>query len=163
MDSLIDNDQMCWDIEKLRSVFLPRYVEIIQQIPLSSRRPCDRQIWTGTRSGKFTVRSAYHLLLHQRSNGEGSSSSGASSYNKLWHVIWFAQVQPKIKLFMWRACLIFSQHARSFLIEVCFTLFLATGVRMQLRLLPTCSGNVSLCSRYGGLAQFQFQMFVVWI
>ena len=105
VDSLIDKDQMCWDMEKLRSVFLPRDVEIIQQIPLSSRRPCDRQIWTGTRSGRFIVRSAYHLLLHQQSSGEGSSSGGVRSSSKLWHGIWSAQVQPKIRLFMWRACL----------------------------------------------------------
>ena len=105
VDSLIDNDKMCWDIEKLRSVFLSRDVEIIQQILLSRRRPSDRQIWTGTRSGRFTVCSAYQLLLHQRGQGEGSSSGGASSSSKLWHVIWSAQVQPKIRLFMWRACL----------------------------------------------------------
>jgi hypothetical protein len=38
VDSLIDPELMSWDIAKLRLVFLPKDVEIIQQIPLSRRR-----------------------------------------------------------------------------------------------------------------------------
>ena len=66
VDSLIDNDLMVWDVVKLRLGFLPRDMEIIQQIPLSRRRPKDRQIWMATRNGIFTVKSAYQLLLRQQ-------------------------------------------------------------------------------------------------
>ena len=66
VDSLIDNDLMVWDVVKLRLGFLPRDMEIIQQIPLSHRRPKDRQIWMATRNGIFTVKSAYQLLLRQQ-------------------------------------------------------------------------------------------------
>jgi hypothetical protein len=51
------------------------------------------------------VWSAYHLLLNQQNSAEGSTSGGVSSSRHLWAVIWSSQLQPKIRLFMWRACL----------------------------------------------------------
>ena len=80
-------------------------MEIIKQIPLSIRSPRDKLIWTGTSNGKFSVRSAYHILLGEANSSSGSSSSGRSSDRHLWSNIWSSQVQPKIRLFMWRACL----------------------------------------------------------
>ena len=64
---LIDSSRMCWDTDKLEQVFLPRDVEIIIQIPLSTRQPSDRLIWIGT------AKSAYHLLLHERQRSLESS------------------------------------------------------------------------------------------
>lgn len=49
VDSLIDGNLMRWDVDTLEQVFLPRDVEIIKQISLSIRRPCDRLIRTGQR------------------------------------------------------------------------------------------------------------------
>uniref|UniRef100_A0A2N9FI47 CCHC-type domain-containing protein n=1 Tax=Fagus sylvatica TaxID=28930 RepID=A0A2N9FI47_FAGSY len=105
VDSLIDGNSMCWDVDKLKQMFLPRDVEIINQIPLSLRRPKDKLIWTGTKSGYFTVKSAYSLLLHQSKGDLRASSNGRNPYQFLWSVIWSAQVPPKVRLFMWRACL----------------------------------------------------------
>jgi hypothetical protein len=104
VDSLIVENDMRWDEDKLEQMFLPRDVEIIKQIPLSLRRPRDKLIWTGTKSGNFTVRSAYSLLLHQSRDDSGSSSNGLNSDRHLWAAIWSAQVPPKVRLFMWRAC-----------------------------------------------------------
>ena len=105
VDSLIDRNVMRWNLDKLEQLFLPRDVAIIKQIPLSVRRPRDKLIWTGTKSGNFTVKSAYSLLLHQSSVASGSSSNGMGSARSLWSRIWSAQVPPKVRLFMWRACL----------------------------------------------------------
>jgi hypothetical protein len=96
---------MRWDAEKLEQMFLPRDVEIIKQIPLSLRRPRDKLIWTGTKSGIFTVKSAYRLLIQQSCGDSSSSSNGIRSERDLWSAIWTAQVQPKIRLFIWRTCL----------------------------------------------------------
>jgi hypothetical protein len=104
VDSLIIETDMRWDEDKLEQMFLPRDVDIIKQIPLSLRRPRDKLIWTGTKSGNFTVRSAYSLLLHQSRDDSGSSSNGLNSNRHLWAAIWSAQVPPKVRLFMWRAC-----------------------------------------------------------
>ena len=105
VDSLIDVNLMRWNVNSLKEIFLPRDVEIIKQIPLSFRSPRDKLIWTGTPNGKFSVRSAYHLLFGETNSSSGSSSSGGSLDRHLWSNIWSSQVQPKIRLFMWRACL----------------------------------------------------------
>ena len=105
VDLLIDENVMQWNLEKLEQLLLPRDVEIIKQIPLSVRRPRDKLIWTGTKSGNFSVKSAYNLLLNQSNDAQGSSSNRLGSVRSLWSKIWSAQVPPKVRLFMWRACL----------------------------------------------------------
>ncbi len=101
VDSLIDTNLMRWNVNLLKKIFLPRDVEVIQQIPLSFRRPRNKLIWTSTSNGKFSVRSAYRLLLSETSSSMGSSSSRGNVAQHLWS----SQVQPKIRLFMWRACM----------------------------------------------------------
>uniref|UniRef100_A0A2N9FP25 Uncharacterized protein n=1 Tax=Fagus sylvatica TaxID=28930 RepID=A0A2N9FP25_FAGSY len=114
VDCLIDLETMRWDGTLLDAIFLPRDKEIIQAIPLSKRRPVDvdmdrdatrRWIWTGTRRGNFTVRSAYHLQLSNLRSGEASSSDSGASQAVFWKTIWLADVTPKVKNFIWRACL----------------------------------------------------------
>jgi hypothetical protein len=92
IDLLIDSTRMCWDTDKLEQVFLPKDVEIIKQIPLSTRQLRDRLIWTGREKGIFTVKSAYHLLLHDRKGLLESTSQGLNASANLWSVIWCAQV-----------------------------------------------------------------------
>ncbi len=105
VDCLIDLETMRWDGTLLDAIFLPRDKEIIQAIPLSKRRPVDRWIWTGMRRGNFTVRSAYHLQLSNLRSGEASSSDSGASQAVFWKTIWLADVTPKVKNFIWRACL----------------------------------------------------------
>ena len=103
VDSLIDVETMSWNQSLIQWVFWPRDSAMILAIPLSKRKPPDRLIWTGIKNGKFTVQSAYHLLLAQQRCGEASSST-TSSWNSLYKAIWSARVQLKVKLFIWRAC-----------------------------------------------------------
>jgi hypothetical protein len=105
VDSLIDGNSMCWVVDKLEQMFLPRDVEIIKQIPLSLRKPRDKLIWTGTKSGNFSVKSAYSLLLHQSMVIQGHHLMGGVHSDFFGQSIWSAQVPPKVRLFMWRACL----------------------------------------------------------
>jgi hypothetical protein len=103
VDSLINFHSMSWNVPLLQEVFLPRDVELITQIPLSVRRPRDTLIWSGTKKGIFTVKSAYYMLLHQSSAGEAGSSS-SRELSMFWKNLWSTQVAPKVKLFAWRAC-----------------------------------------------------------
>ena len=44
-------------------------------IPLSTSLPPDKLVWACTAKGKFTVRSAYHLIMEDSRQGrEGASS-----------------------------------------------------------------------------------------
>uniref|UniRef100_A0A2N9H9Z1 Reverse transcriptase domain-containing protein n=2 Tax=Fagus sylvatica TaxID=28930 RepID=A0A2N9H9Z1_FAGSY len=104
VDSLIIRESMCWNVPLLENIFLPRDVELIRQIPLSIRRPPDIRIWNGTKKGVLTVKSAYHFLRTQQTNVEASSSSLNQCGSNVWSSIWSAKVQPKVRMFLWRAC-----------------------------------------------------------
>ena len=48
-----------WDIELVRSLFLPQDADAILIIPLSNLVTKDRLVWAEDKNGRFTVRSAY--------------------------------------------------------------------------------------------------------
>ena len=104
VEFLIHQDSMTWNVPLLEQTFFPRDVEIIQQMPLSLRRPVDRFIWASTKKGVFTVKSAYQLQMAAQHSAEGSSSNSASSSSCIWRALWSTLVQPKVKVFMWWAC-----------------------------------------------------------
>uniref|UniRef100_A0A2N9ED45 RNase H type-1 domain-containing protein n=1 Tax=Fagus sylvatica TaxID=28930 RepID=A0A2N9ED45_FAGSY len=95
VDSLIDAATMTWNKEKIEAMFLPRDSELIQQIPLSIRRPSDILIWSSTTKGEYIVKSAYHMLFNQQNNSEPTTSTTGNSNSGLWRAVWKAQVQPK--------------------------------------------------------------------
>uniref|UniRef100_A0A2N9GYZ1 Reverse transcriptase zinc-binding domain-containing protein n=1 Tax=Fagus sylvatica TaxID=28930 RepID=A0A2N9GYZ1_FAGSY len=72
-------------------------------IPLSHCKPNDVLIWTSTKNGVFSVRSAYKMLLSNTFAAEASSSSPTNHENQLWPAIWSASIQPKVRVFIWKA------------------------------------------------------------
>ena len=62
----IDEMQACWKVEQLRECFLPMDIEVIRGIPLSTRRHNDFWSWQFERSGMFSVRSTYKMLLNTK-------------------------------------------------------------------------------------------------
>ena len=50
-----------WDIELVRSLFLPQDADAILSILLSNLVTKDRLVWAEDKKGRFTVRSAYKL------------------------------------------------------------------------------------------------------
>jgi ribonuclease HI len=74
----------------------------ILTIPLSKGLPEDKQIWTATPHGRFTVNSAYRLILEKELQGEGESSKG-NPMGQLWRAIWDVALPNNLKVFMWRA------------------------------------------------------------
>ena len=81
--SFIDENGPRWVEDRVCSEFYPHEARIVLGIPLSSRLPPDKLIWTGTKSGRYSTRSAYKLLeekpnsglhrIHQHIAGFGSS------------------------------------------------------------------------------------------
>ena len=94
---------MSWNVPLLHEIFLPHDIKMIIKIPLSMRRSRDILVWTGTSKGVFTVRSAYHMLLHC-SVADQAESSSSKVLTRFWQRLWSVQVAPKKKLFIWRAC-----------------------------------------------------------
>ncbi|KAJ8436631.1 hypothetical protein Cgig2_029877 [Carnegiea gigantea] len=85
----------------IKSIFLPCDVEVILSIPLCTTWPRDKLIWHYNKQVLFAVRSAYHMIICDRSNDGGSPSTRDP---KLWRALWKCDVPPHIKLFGWRAC-----------------------------------------------------------
>lgn len=84
VNMLMCRDSMQWNTDLINQIFMPRDAEIIKAIPLSHRRPNDLLIWTGTKWGVFTVKSAYQRLLSQIHVVEASTSSTHSAESQLW-------------------------------------------------------------------------------
>ena len=62
---LITGNPPTWNVEKLQENFIPYDIQAILKILLSDRGPPDKLIWIETNNGKYTVWSAYHLLLKE--------------------------------------------------------------------------------------------------
>ena len=63
VQKLIDTSKVSWNKSIVDALFLPHEAEVIKGIPVSSRLPEGKLIWTKTQNGIFSVRSAYKLAL----------------------------------------------------------------------------------------------------
>lgn len=60
VSDLIDGDGR-WDDNILTSLFMIQNANLIREIPLSARKPCDLQYWWPTRDGMYFTKSGYWL------------------------------------------------------------------------------------------------------
>ena len=104
VQELINEATAEWKSSVIDALFLPHEADIIKSIPISSRLPPDKLIWTETRNGLFTVRNAYHLAMTQSSSKSRGTSSDNSTLKRFWTKIWSIPVSHKIRHFAWRAC-----------------------------------------------------------
>ncbi|XP_043717706.1 uncharacterized protein LOC122665618 [Telopea speciosissima] len=71
VSQLIDVSNMRWKFEIMQDIFHPFDLAAIKQIHLPLFPREDRQVWTGPRNGKFTVKSAYEVIcMAQRSDDQ---------------------------------------------------------------------------------------------
>uniref|UniRef100_A0A2N9I4S0 Reverse transcriptase zinc-binding domain-containing protein n=1 Tax=Fagus sylvatica TaxID=28930 RepID=A0A2N9I4S0_FAGSY len=101
VDALIFQDTRLWNAPLIDAIFEVSEADTIKSIPLNRRSSTDTIIWSETKNGVYSVRSAYHLLMKAKKGGESSNNS---QVNNLWKGIWNASVPQKIKLFIWKAC-----------------------------------------------------------
>ena len=108
MEIFIDSELGGWDINVVKSVFLPFEAEAILSIPISPSLPEDALIWAWTKKGDFMVKSAYRVALKwltkDRGRGAGGEESNLRRKKEFWKAIWGLNCLRKVKLFMWRAC-----------------------------------------------------------
>jgi hypothetical protein len=60
-------------------------------------------VWSCTKNGEFTVRSAYHLAKDKFEVDRGSCSNRDSN-RTLWKAIWSIKAPRAAKIFLWKAC-----------------------------------------------------------
>lgn len=77
----------------------------IVAIPLNSQFPKDKLVWMQTKSGTFTVKSAYNHLRRQTTTvSQNRASSSYQIPRELWQKVWHANIQSKIKFFLCQLC-----------------------------------------------------------
>lgn len=101
---LIDDHFLSWREDLVRALFFVEDAGKILTIPLSSHKPDDKTYWACTKSGKFTVKSAYHLAVAKFSR-KADNIPSASNTNVIWKNLWQISTPPKIGHFLWSACL----------------------------------------------------------
>jgi hypothetical protein len=102
---LINKNTHTWNVEAVHALFSAWEVAAICSIPLPPRPRADRLFWTETTLGLFTVKSAYYLQLQQRAQCVLGESSWSGKDAKFWKFLWSLSLPPKVKKFIWRACL----------------------------------------------------------
>lgn len=78
---LIDRQNARWKYPLLQQIFSYTKIKTITVIPISSVGKDDKQAWSHTKNGFFTVQSIYHLQhsLSLGSRGEASTYQAPSS------------------------------------------------------------------------------------
>lgn len=100
---LIDEDKQWWNIPLIQYIFNVAGATMICSLPLSLHGQPDRLMWSGSSTGVFSVRSAYHLGKEQILRASGESSK-ASQSRRVWQRIRTLQVPGMVKNFIWRVC-----------------------------------------------------------
>jgi hypothetical protein len=101
--NIINRETNWWDIPLIEQIFSDDTVEKICSIPINPRSQEDKLIWSGTKNGGFSVRSAYHLEVGRRDRDNWSSFM-VNSASHLWRRLWSLKLPRHILLFLWRAC-----------------------------------------------------------
>ena len=84
----------------INHLFQPSDATQILAMPLSIRNTKDSMLWHFSKSGLYTVKTAYHAALdiHQREKRTEASPSTPLS----WKWLWKLAIPSKIKIFIWR-------------------------------------------------------------
>ena len=90
-----------WDVEALNQHLLPMDADSVKQIPISHTAQSDFWAWHYEKSGVFSVRSAYRMIVEMKYRHtnwlEGrSEASNVEELEGQWKKLW--QVQVPLKL-----------------------------------------------------------------
>lgn len=88
----------------IRDNFWSLDVERILQIPLSQQNFEDNVAWHYTKTGVFSVRSAYYCEWDDQCGSKLGQEGGQSSSmnHPVWKQVWKLKMPGKVKIFIWR-------------------------------------------------------------
>nr|XP_051220950.1 uncharacterized protein LOC127339093 [Lolium perenne] len=100
---LMSDDGTSWDENKLHQYMFDFDAKDIKKIAIGGPGTEDYYAWNLTKSGIFSVRSAYHLKMNQKKiQAGGIESSSSVDAHKGWLALWNANIHGKIKVHVWR-------------------------------------------------------------
>lgn len=104
MVNLIDFNQCCWQNDRACHLFLHYEIEVILHIPLNPVWPSDKLIWRFITNEIYKVKSRYRTGINYLRFSRGTEdTSNHSPDTFVWNSIHKLQVQPKVRMFFWRA------------------------------------------------------------
>jgi hypothetical protein len=107
VSDLINQETGAWDEEILSELFWSIDVQRILNIPLATNLMEDFISWHPSKSGIFSVKTAYHMEWESQHGAKLRRTSDYSSSSTLpiWKTIWALNVPAKIKIHCWRSLL----------------------------------------------------------
>jgi hypothetical protein len=102
VSDIIDPETRCWDEDLICSLFYDVDVKRILKIPLAVGMM--EVSWNFTKTGIFTVRSAYFLEWDHQHGQKllRTNQQSTAEHNPVWANVWSLRVPAKIKNFTWR-------------------------------------------------------------
>ncbi|KAF7811508.1 reverse transcriptase [Senna tora] len=95
-----------WDLGLIQDSISQRERKAILSVPIPRVGRVDKLVWEGSKNGEYAVKTGYKCAMgvfpHVSPSGPSCSFSPPPS---LWRVIWSLKVIPKVKSFLWRACM----------------------------------------------------------
>ncbi|XP_026377517.1 uncharacterized protein LOC113271808 [Papaver somniferum] len=98
VSELIDQDTRSWKQQLVQQLFNQEDATIILKIRIPMIKE-DRLIWTLTRDGHFTVKSAYKKLVVIKQNGSMVYNTAEA---KFWKQLWSLDTLPKVEHLLWK-------------------------------------------------------------
>jgi hypothetical protein len=89
-----------WDEEIVRETLCPLDADAALRLPRARNGGDDLWAWNEERTGIYTVRSAYRMLVQQTVVASGSSNWDS---DQVWKKLWQLKVVPKVRIFWWQA------------------------------------------------------------
>ncbi|CAN1814009.1 Putative ribonuclease H protein At1g65750 [Linum perenne] len=86
----------CWDEELLGELFPDEEVKAILEVNALLNGDADTRIWHYSKTGDYTVKSAYKLIMEYGYDRESLIVAGH------WNALWKLQIPPKVKHFLWK-------------------------------------------------------------
>lgn len=107
VSELIDHTSASWREDMIRDIFIPLDAEAIIKIPLCTRIVDDFWAWHEDTKGKFSVRSAYKMIVKMKLGREAwleerEDASNTTAESKAWTSLWSIPIPSKIRVFAWR-------------------------------------------------------------
>ena len=96
VSELIDSTSAAWNRIKLQEFFTQVDIDVILNIPLCHQSQLDFWAWHHDKTGVFTVRSAYRMLIIWRTLSENTARSNRREEEKEWSSLWQVMVPLKV-------------------------------------------------------------------
>ncbi|XP_056859988.1 uncharacterized protein LOC130508476 [Raphanus sativus] len=102
VSDLLDSSCRTWNEELLQSLFTAEVQAQIRKITPAGRRSEDSYAWDFTKTGHYTVKSGYWVLVNIIEAEKEQKEALQPSLDGLYQQAWRVNASPKIRHFLWR-------------------------------------------------------------